>query len=217
MKLIDNINYKLTIEDYKKELEILKSYIKKQKYYIILKILGVIAGILLILISFNNINLNSLEIASEDIGWTFLAIFGFVLVFAFTIFLMFGIDEIKDDKKRYEKGIIRLNTNESIEDKALNISKEHLFYAPHSIYELKEKVNFIDKNYKVLKMQYNLKENNLYSRYVENNEIKDKKFYCEIHYFEELKEPELVLTNEKILLNIKYKEEMDFEIINLIP
>jgi hypothetical protein len=65
-------------------------------------------------------------------------------------------------------------------------------------------------------MQYNLKENNLYCRYIENNEIKDKKFYCEIHYFEKLEQPELVLTNEKILLNIKYEEGMDFEIIDLI-
>ena len=65
-------------------------------------------------------------------------------------------------------------------------------------------------------MQYDLKENNLYVRYVENNEIKEKKFYCEIHYFEELENPELVLTNNKILLNIKYKEEMSFESIDFI-
>lgn len=216
MKLIDKINYKLIIEDYKKELEILKNYIKKQKYYIVFKFLAAIAGILLILICFNNINLNSSEIASEDIGWTFLAILGFVLAFGFALFSIFSIEEIKNDKKKYEKAILRLNANESIEDKALNISKERLFYSPHNVYELKEKVDFVHKNYKILKMQYNLKESNLYVRYIENNEIKDKNFYCEIHYFEKLEEPELVLTNEKILLNIKYKEEMNFEIINLV-
>jgi hypothetical protein len=123
MKLIDNINYKLIIENYKKEIEILKNHIKKEKYYIILKFLGVITGIFLLLICFNNMNLKSSKIVSEDVGWMFLAVFGFVLVFACVIFLMFGIDEIKDDKKRYEKAITRLNANQSIEDKALNISK----------------------------------------------------------------------------------------------
>jgi hypothetical protein len=216
IKLVDNIDYKLVIENYKKEVEILKNCIKKEKYYIVFKIICIIFGIFLLFLSFSNINFNTKELMPKDVGYLFILVIGLLMIIALSIFLIFNFDDLKYDNKKYLKAITRLNTEESLEDKAFNISKEQLFYSSYNISDLKERVNFIEKNYKIIKMQYDLKENNLYVRYVENNEIKEKKFYCEIHYFEELENPELVLTNKKILLNIKYKEEISFETIDII-
>lgn len=216
IKLVDNIDYKLVIENYKKEVEILKNCIKKEKYYIIFKIICIIFGIFLLFLSFSNINFNTKELMPKDVGYLFILVIGLLMIIALSIFLIFNFDDLKYDNKKYLKAITRLNTEESLEDKAFNISKEQLFYSLYNISDFKERVNFIEKKYKIIKMQYDLKENNLYVRYVENNEIKEKKFYCEIHYFEELENPELVLTNNKILLNIKYKEEMSFETIDII-